>query len=164
MIVDDAKGALSRLMDDMNEERRIKSKDDLNVGDIIEMDLDENDGLTLKEGYAMRRKFVVVIGKTSNGDLYGAFLINSKIDFSKRNAEMMSYQYPMLQKKYPEMLDYDSWLDCSELFDLKRRKIIARKAKVVSHLKSDDEQNIRDIVAHSELLTDQVKRKFGLLS
>ena len=162
MIVDDARKMLAHLKVKMNDERRIKSKTNLRFGDIIEMDLDENDGLMLNDGYATRRKFVVIIGKTSNGDLYGAFLVNSEISFSKFNTEMLKYQYPMLKKKYPEMLDYDSWLDCSDLFDLKRRKIIARKAKHISHLSPDDEENIRTIVVNSEVMTEQMKKKLGI--
>ena len=164
MIVDDAKSTLACLKEIVNEERRIKSKTNLIFGDIIEMDLDENDGLLLNDNYTTRRKFIVIIGKTSNGDLYGAFLINSHIDFSKRNGEMMKYQYPMLKENYPEVLNYDSWLDCTDLFDLKRRKIIARKAKRISHLKPFDKDKIKSIVINSELIPDQIKKKLGIIT
>ena len=163
MIIDDAKGALAHLKAELDEGRRIKGKNDLAVGDIIEMDMDANDGLTLNEGYDTRRKFIVIIGKNSNGDLFGTFLINSEIDFRKRNAEMMKHQYPMLKANYPEFLEYDSWLDCTDLFDLKRRKIVARKAKHVSHLTTDDERQILNLVIHSDLITERLKKIYGLI-
>lgn len=163
-MADDTKGTLATLKGQMDDERRIKTKNDLKVGDIIEMEMDAKDGLTLNDGYDTRRKFVVIVGKTSNGDIFGAYLINSRIDFRKRNEEMMKYQYPMLQKNYPEMLEYDSWLDCTDLFDLKKRKIVARKAKHISHLTGEDEINIKEIMLNSELITEKTKKKLGIIS
>lgn len=163
MIIDDAKGTLKALKEATVAKATVKSNDDLKPGDIIEMLMDANDGLILNEGYDTRRKFVVIIGCNSKGDLYGAFLINSDIDFSKQNPEMMKYQYRMLKANYPELLDYDSWLDCTDLFDLKRRKIIARKAVVKSHLTPDDHTRVLDIVRNSELIEEHDKHIFGII-
>lgn len=163
MIIDDAKGVLKELRAAISEDTRVKSKEDLKPGDIIEMEMDANDGLILNDGYDTRRKFVVIIGRNTKGDLYGAFLINSEIDFSKQNPEMMPYQYPMLQKDYPEILDYDSWLDCTDLFDLKRRKIIARKAMVRCRLTDNDHEKVLQLVRNSELIEEHDKKIFGLL-
>lgn len=163
-MADDTKGTLASLKVQMDKKRRIKTKNDLKIGDIIEMEMDAKDGLTLNDEYDTRRKFVVIVGKTSNGDLFGAYLINSRIDFRKRNEEMMKYQYPMLQKNYPELLEYDSWLDCTDMFDLRRRKIVARKAKHISHLTCEDEINIKEIVFNSELITEKMKKKLGIIS
>ena len=48
MLIDDAKGALAALKAGMQEDRRIKSGTDLNVGDIVYQDMDRNDGLDRK--------------------------------------------------------------------------------------------------------------------
>lgn len=162
MIIDDAKGTLKSLRETANQQARIKAREDLSPGDIIEMDMDANDGLVLKDGYATRRKFVVIVGRNSKGDLYGAFLINSEIDFSKQNPEMMQYQYRMLQKNYPGILEYDSWLDCTDLFDLKRRKIVARKAMLRCRLTPDDHRNVIQIVRDSELIEEHDKHLFDI--
>ena len=50
MLIDDAKGALAALKAGMQEDRRIKSGTDLNVGDIVYQDMDRNDGLVLNKG------------------------------------------------------------------------------------------------------------------
>ncbi|ELX67806.1 hypothetical protein HMPREF0662_00880 [Prevotella nigrescens F0103] len=161
-MVDDPNGVLLKLKDKLKEKNYIKSSKDLQIGDIFEMDMDANDGLTLTNDYSTRLKYVVVIGITSKGDAYGTFLINSEIDFSKQNELMMRYQYPLLKKNYPELLKYDSFLDCTDLFDLKRKKIVARKASKSGALTKEDCDNIRKLVCDSELLSDHDKQKFGL--
>lgn len=57
MLIDDVKGALAALKAEMQEDRRIKSGTDLNVGDIVYQDMDRNDGLVLNKGYDDRLKF-----------------------------------------------------------------------------------------------------------
>uniref|UniRef100_A0AB33JP17 Type II toxin-antitoxin system PemK/MazF family toxin n=1 Tax=Prevotella sp. GTC17262 TaxID=3236797 RepID=A0AB33JP17_9BACT len=161
-MIDDAKGILSELKDKMKEESCIKRGEDLCVGDIFEMDMDANDGLILTEGYPTRLKYVVVVGITSKGDAYGSYLINSEINFSKQDAVMMKYQYPLLQKNYPELLEYDSYLDCTDLFNLKRKKIVARKANKRGTLTKEDYHNVRELACNSELLSDHEKKLFGL--
>ena len=82
---DDVQENLSKLREKIENEDRIKSPVRLSKGDIVEMELDENDGITLDGQYETRRKYIVIIGVTSKGDIYGAYLINSKINFIKNN-------------------------------------------------------------------------------
>ena len=51
MLIDDVKGALAALKTEMQEDRRIKSGADLNVGDIVYQNMDRSDGLVLNKGY-----------------------------------------------------------------------------------------------------------------
>ena len=95
MIIDDAKNSLASLRSEISEETRVKSKDDLHVGDILSLEMDEKDGLKLRGGYKTRDKFVVVIGINSKGDAIGALLINSEIDYTKDTPELKPFQYPM---------------------------------------------------------------------
>lgn len=64
MLIDDAKGALAALKAEMQEDRRIKSGADLNVGDIVYQDMDRNDGLVLNKGYDDRLKFLLLSART----------------------------------------------------------------------------------------------------
>lgn len=64
MLIDDAKGALAALKAGMQEDRRIKSGTDLNVGDIVYQDMDRNDGLVLNKGYDDRLKFLLLSART----------------------------------------------------------------------------------------------------
>lgn len=101
------------------------------VGDIIYVSLNEEDGLILKDGYDSRRKYIVVIGFTPEGVAIGALLINSKIDSSKRTEELLNCQYPLLVCNYRNILDYDSWLDCSDIFELSKLKITEKNGNLI---------------------------------
>lgn len=161
-MLDDVQENLSKLREKIENEDRIKSPVRLSKGDIVEMELDENDGITLDGQYETRRKYIVIIGVTSKGDIYGAYLINSKINFIKNNDIMKNYQYILLKVDYPELLKYDSYLDCSELFPINKKKIIARKAKRRGALLEKDLNNVVKITKSSEFLSKEQKRKFGL--
>ena len=101
------------------------------VGDIIYVSLNEEDGLILKDGYDSRRKYIVVIGFTPEGVAIGALLINSKIDSSKRTEELLNCQYPLLVCNYRNILDYDSWLDCSDILELSKLKITEKNGNLI---------------------------------
>lgn len=101
------------------------------VGDIIYVSLNEEDGLILKDGYDSRRKYIVVIGFTPEGVAIGALLINSKIDSSKRTEELLNCQYLLLVCNYRNILDYDSWLDCSDIFELSKLKITEKNGNLI---------------------------------
>jgi hypothetical protein len=44
VIIDDVKNSLASLKSEISEETRVKSKDDLHVGDILSIEMDEKDG------------------------------------------------------------------------------------------------------------------------
>ena len=160
--MDDLRGALERLKAQM-EEAEIADMSSVKVGDIIYVPLDEEDGLTLTQGYDTRRKYIVIIGFTPEGVAIGALLINSEIDPSKRSSEMMDCQYPLLLRHYPDILDYDSWLDCSDIFELSKEKISERKGKLKGCLIDDDRTRVLDFLRETDVFDNITKRRFGLL-
>jgi hypothetical protein len=159
---DDVQENLSKLREKIENEDRIKSPVRLSKGDIVEMELDENDGITLDGQYETRRKYIVIIGVTSKGDIYGAYLINSKIPPFKNNDIMKGYQYILLKDDYPKLLMYDSFLDCTEFFPINKKKMIARKAKNRGALLEKDLNNILRLTKSSLFLSEDQKRKFRL--
>lgn len=66
MIIDDSRNVLAHLKAELHEESAVKASADMNIGDIVYLEMDENDGLTLRNGYATRRKYVVIIGKNED--------------------------------------------------------------------------------------------------
>ena len=159
---DDVQENLSKLREKIESEDKIKNPVRLSKGDIIEMELDENDGITLGEQYKTRIKYMVIIGVTSKGDIYGAYLINSKIPPFKNNDIMKGYQYILLKDDYPKLLMYDSFLDCTEFFPINKKKMIARKAKNRGALLEKDLNNILRLTKSSLFLSEDQKRKFRL--
>lgn len=159
---DDVQENLSKLREKIENEDRIKSPVRLSKGDIVEMELDENDGITLDGQYETRRKYIVIIGVTSKGDIYGVYLINSKISPFKNNDVMMEYQYILSKDDYPKLLKYNSFLDCSELFQINKKKIVARKAKDRGVILEKDLNNILRLTKSSPFLSEDQKRRFRL--
>ncbi|MDE6279631.1 MAG: hypothetical protein K2M05_06620 [Paramuribaculum sp.] len=160
--MDDFRGSLKHLKAKIDE-AQIVDISSIKVGDIIYVPLDEDDGLTLTNGYNTRNKYIVIIGFTPEGIALGALLINSDINPAKRSPEMMNCQYPMLMRHYPSILRYDSWLDCSDIFELSKEKISERKGKLKGCLTTEDKDRILDFLRETDLFDNVTKRRFGLL-
>lgn len=136
---------------------------EVEIGDIIYVPLDKDDGLVLNKGYDTRKKYIVIIGFTSEGIAIGTLLINSKIDPSKRSPEMMNCQYPLLSRLYKGILDYDSWLDCSDIFELSTQKISERKGQLKGHLTEEDRMRVLEFLKETDVIDNFTKRRYGLL-
>lgn len=163
MIIDDSRNVLAQLKADLHNETTVKSSADLKVGDIVYLEMDENDGLTLRNGYATRRKYVVIVGKNEKGKLVGSLIVNSKITPFKRSSVMSQYQYLLRQSDYPQILNYDSWLDCTELFELDYDKIVAVEGELKGRLTDIDLTKAMDLVKSCYFIPRQAKEKFGIL-
>ena len=79
---------------------------------------------------------LTVSGAKSDRKQIAAVLINSENDYSN-DPEWQKEQYLLSQKNYANFLEYDSWLDCFEIKELKVRKIAARKAEKKGHPEVD---------------------------
>lgn len=160
--MDDKTGTLAKLKDiiDQAEDTDMSS---IKIGDIIYVSLDEEDGLKLKNGYKDRNKYIVIIGFTPEGVAIGSLLINSKIDPSKRSDELLNCQYPLLVRNYRSILDYDSWLDCSDIFELSKSKIMEKKGKLKGCLISEDKERVMQFLKDTDVLDNATKKRYGII-
>lgn len=136
---------------------------EVKVGDIIYVALDADDGLTLNRGFLTRRKYIVIIGFTPEGVAIGALLINSNIDITKRSSALLDSQYPLLARHYKSVLDYDSWLDCSDIFELSINKIKSRGGCVKGRLIDEDLERVSLFLRETDLIDNATKRRYGLI-
>lgn len=160
--MDDKSGALSKLKRAIAEKEKIDVSS-IQIGDIIYMPLDKEDGLTLTDGYKDRLKYIVIIGFTPEGVAVGALLINSNIALSKSSPELLDCQYPLLHRNYNHILDYDSWLDCSDIFEIPKLKITDKNGKLKGCLTQDDKQRVMTFLQETEAFTKTEKRHFGII-
>lgn len=160
--MEDKSGALSKLMALMVEKEKVDMSS-VKIGDIIYVSLDEEDGLTLKEEYQDRLKYIVIIGFTPEGAAVGALLINSDIDLSKRSKELMDCQYPLLVRNYREILTYDSWLDCSDIFEIPKLKIGEKAGKKKGCLIMEDRERVMAFLKETEVFDNATKRRYGII-
>ena len=68
----------------------------------------------------------------------------------------------MLQKNYPGVLDYNSWLDCTDPKTLTVRKLKAKKAEVKGSLTPDDLKAVMTKLKNSDFIDDHTKRVYGI--
>ena len=160
--MDDKTGALSKLKAIIADKEKVNMSS-IKVGDIIYVPLDEEDGLTLKEGYKERRKYIVIIGFTPEGIAVGALLINSEIDPSKRSQELLDCQYPLQARNYRAILDYDSWLDCSDIFEIPKLKITHKEGKFKGSLTTEDRERVMDFLKETDVFDNATKRYYGII-
>lgn len=157
--MEDKDGVLAKLHEEVC---IVKSAEDLSVGDIIYVELDQADGINT-QGYPTRLKYVVVSGAKSDRKQIAAVLINSENDYSN-DPEWQKEQYLLSQKNYANFLEYDSWLDCFEIKELKVRKIVARKAEKKGCLNTYDLCIMMQKLKDSEFIDDHLKKVYGINS
>lgn len=160
--MEDKTGALAKLKAIMAQAEEIDMSS-IKIGDIIYVPLDEEDGLKLKNGYKDRNKYIVIIGFTPEGVAIGALLINSEIDPSKRSEELLNCQYPLLVRNYRSILDYDSWLDCSDIFELSKSKITEKNGKLKGCLISEDKERVMQFLKDTDVLDNATKKRYGII-
>lgn len=160
--MDDALARLKELRAKLIAEENV-SEHNLKVGDIIYVSLGSDDGLILRDGFSTRYKYLVIVGFTSEGNIIGSLLINSNINQQKWSQEFLDCQYPLLHKHYLHILDYTSWLDCTELFEFGADALAKRGALLKGALTEEDKQNVLTMLRNSEVIDKATKRRFGLL-
>lgn len=160
--MDDKAGTLSKLKAIIADNENVDMSS-IKVGDIIYVLLDEEDGLTLKKGYKDRLKYIVIIGFTPEGVAVGALLINSKIDPSNHSKEFLNCQYPLQVRNYREILDYDSWLDCSDIFEISKLKIKDKDGKMKGRLIDEDRERIMEFLKETDVFDNATKKHYGII-
>lgn len=85
----------------------------VNVGDVYLVELNQNDGITPKDGDETRHKYFIVLGFDNEGNAYGGVIINSRIN-QKMSQVVKDYHMPIKCSKYT-FLKYDSFVDCLQL-------------------------------------------------
>lgn len=151
--MEDKDGILSDLL-------TVKSAGDLSVGDVVYVELDAADGIDT-QGYPCRLKYVVVSGCKTDRKEIAAVLINSENDYSS-SEEWQNEQYLLDYRNYNNFLDYDSWLDCSEIKELKVRKIVSKKAQKKGHLNDYDLRVMMQKLKESDFIDNHIKKVYGI--
>ena len=152
---------LSKLREQMRQESLVKGIEDLQIGDIIYYDMDRSDGIVPKDGYDSKLKYVVVAGaKTNNKDVC-AVLINTHKDYSL-NSDWQAEQYFIRQTDYPSILDHDSWIDCTDLKELKVAKIKAKDGENKGSLNPLDLANVMKHLKENDFIDSHTRKVYGI--
>lgn len=160
--MEDKDGILGKLQARLSDAEQVDMAS-VKVGDIIYVSLDEEDGLVLKDGYKERRKYIVIIGFTPEGMAVGSLLVNSKITPLKRSGEWLDSQYPLLARNYRHILDYDSWLDCSDIFEIPASKIADKGGRLKGALTDEDRERVMGFLRETDLFDKVTKKRYGII-
>lgn len=135
-------------------------EENLARGSVIYIPLSAEEGLIVTGGYKERNKYVTIIGTTADGFVIGSLLINT--DPHDATPELGACQFPLKLKDYPSILDYDSWLDCSQLFRIAKKKVLSRGGYCGSIISSDWDL-ILPFLRETEAISNREKREFGII-
>lgn len=96
------------------------TQNSINIGDVHLLNLDQNNGITPKNGNTTRNKFFIVLGFDNEGNVIGGLVINSKINY-KLPPSVTDYQLPVSVEQFP-FLEHNSFINCSKIIVAKRSK------------------------------------------
>lgn len=159
--MEDKDNILAQLQEQLHVESLVQSAEDLCVGDIVYYDMDRADGIIPNGGYDSRLKYVVVAGAKSNAKEVCAVLINSEHDYSSA-ADWQAEQYLILQADYPDVLEHDSWIDCTDPKELKVSKIKAKKAEKKGSLNARDLNNVMKHLQENDFVDNHTRKVYGI--
>ena len=153
---------LRELQADYLRKQREVTEERIKIGALIRTILSENDGLTFKDGRKEKPKRLVVIGVDRETALcFGSVLVNTKPSpKAEYSAEYLTAQYELKQKDYPEFLQYNSYVDCGELFSISIEKL--KQGEFFGFLNDEDCKGIFDILETSDIFSTKQKKRYGI--
>jgi hypothetical protein len=151
------------IIQQQNRESQAITDESFTIGKIISMHMEESDGIVIKDGYSSRRKYLVVIGFTV-GNTVGFVLINHEINQKVINTEgLINCQYPIRQSDYPNILRINSFIDCSEIFEVRKDKI-KQKGLEIGDLTWQDRDLVMGCLKETDVISPKEKKKYGILN
>jgi hypothetical protein len=153
---------LRELQDAYRQQQREVTDERIAVGALIRTVLSEVDGLTFKDGRKEKPKRLVVIGVDREYALcFGSVLVNTKMNpQAQYSAEYLTAQYELKQEDYPEFLDYNSFVDCGELFSIPVERL--KQGEFFGFLNDADREGIFDILETSDIFSTKQKKRYGI--
>ncbi len=132
------------------------------IGALIRTVLSEADGLIFKNGRKEKPKRLIVIGvDRENALCFGSVLVNTKMNpQAEFSDEYLTAQYELKQEDYPEFLDYNSYVDCGELFSIPIERL--RQGEFFGFLTDTDRDGIFDILETSDIFSTKEKKRYGI--
>jgi len=139
------------------------SDDSFSMGKVLRMALTEDDGIVLKNSAVQRTKYFVVVGHDQDNGLIASLLVNSNVNENVINTKMLlDCQFPLRKNDYG-FLHYDSYLDCSELFELNKIKIL-QNGMEIGELTSRDRMLVVEHLRDSEVISAKLKKRYKIIN
>lgn len=113
-----------------------------------------------------KEKRFVVLGIDTNGNLIGVVYINSDINWKVIRTEELAQLQHFVTKENNDYLDWDSYIDCSDLFELSYEEVntsIQNKPQnVLGTVDANDLKTIKEHVKKSPKIKPKLLKKYKL--
>lgn len=136
------------------------AQDNIKVGNVYLINLDQQNGITPKNGDLTRDKFFIVLGFDNEGNVIGGLVINPKINYNLPSS-VTDYQLPIKVEQCP-FLKYNSFVNCSKI-------IVANKAKFIKNTYRGEIADpefidlLINTVKESPTVNTKLLKRFGLM-
>lgn len=152
---------LRELQKDYLEKVRAVTEDRLEIGSLLRTVISVDEGLILKGRHEKPKRLVIVGVDKMNHTCYGSVLVNTRMNPKAGFTDnYLQAQYLLKKENYPEFLDYDSYVDCGELFPIPVAKLLS--GEYFGQLTSEDLSGIFNILETTDTLTTKEKKRFGI--
>ena len=119
-----------------------------------------------KEHQSPKEKRFVVLGIDTNGDLIGVVFINSDINWKVIRTEELAQLQHFVTKEDNEYLEWDSYIDCSDLFELPYNEVSTslqnNPQNVLGTVDAKDLKTIKEHVKKSPKIKPKLLKKYKL--
>lgn len=91
--------------------------EDIRIGDIFRIRMDESNGIIPKDGLDFRPKFFIILGCAPDGTLYGGVVINKAVNPNIPEAKQKLHM-EIQRKDYGFLTREKSYIDCSKVMQV----------------------------------------------
>lgn len=131
----------------------------IEVGQVLKMELFLEDRIRPKNGKNSKLKRFVIIGKTEDGNVLAALLVNTRINDNLFTV-IAPYQH-LVKAADNDYLDHDSYIDCYTIREFNAPRVL-EKAEFLGTVKSDDLEECLEHVRKSPAIKPYILKKFHL--
>lgn len=107
-----------------------------------------------------------MLGIDSAGNLIGVVFINSEINWNVIRTQELAQLQHYVTKDENDYLDWDSYIDCSDLFELPYNDVYTsiqnKPQSVLGVVSSDDMKTIKEHIKNSPKIKPKLLKKYKL--
>lgn len=131
----------------------------IEIGQVLKMEMFPEDRVKPKPGKESKPKRFVIIGRTDDGGVLAALLVNTQIN-ERMFAQIAPYQH-LVKAADNDYLDHDSYVDCYTVREFSSERVL-ENAEYLGHIKADDLKECLEHVRQSPAIKPYVLKKFNL--
>lgn len=129
------------------------------IGQVLKMEMFPEDRVKPKPGKESKPKRFVIIGRTDDGGVLAALLVNTRIN-ERMFAQIAPYQH-LVKAADNDYLDHDSYVDCYTVREFSSERVL-ENAEYLGYIKADDLKECLEHVRQSPAIKPYVLKKFKL--